>query len=150
MREVSLKVLDSLRPVSPGEWDALVDDQGAGNPTLRHAFLQSMIDAGCTTAKNGWLPQFLTLWRESDDSDGREKLCGAVPLYVKGHSYGEYVFDWAWAEAYQRNGLDYYPKLLAAVPFTPCTGARLMAATAADRQILIEGLLNLAKQSDVS
>ena len=146
MREVSLKVLDSLAVVPATDWDELA----GGNPTLRHALLQSMIDAGCTTAKTGWLPQFLTLWRESDDGDGREKLCGAVPLYVKGHSYGEYVFDWAWAEAYQRNGLDYFPKLLAAVPFTPCSGARLMARTATDRKILIDGLLNLARQSDVS
>ncbi len=146
MREVALKVLDSLATIPGADWDAL----GGGNPTLRHAFLQSMIDAGCTTARTGWLPQFLTLWREADDGDGREKLRGAVPLYVKGHSQGEYVFDWAWAEAYQRNGLDYFPKLIAAVPFTPCTGARLMAETSADRKILLDGVLNLARQSDVS
>ena len=146
MREVTLKVLDSLATVDVEHWDALVDASG-GNPTLRHAFLQSMIEAGCTTPDTGWLPQFLTLWREIE---GRECLCGAVPLYLKTHSYGEYVFDWAWAEAYQRHGLDYYPKLLAAVPFTPCTGARLIARTAADRKILIDGLLNLARQNDVS
>jgi len=143
MREVELKVLDSLASVAPAEWDALTE----GNPTLRHAYLQSMIDAGCTTAETGWLPQFLTLWREVD---GRETLCGAVPLYVKGHSYGEYVFDWAWAEAYQRHGLDYFPKLLAAVPFTPCSGSRLMARTTADRKLLIDGLMDLPRQSDVS
>ena len=146
MREVTLKVLDTLAAIAPTDWDALVD-ASSGNPTLRHAFLQSMIDAGCTTADTGWLPQFLTLWREVE---GRESLCGAVPLYLKTHSYGEYVFDWAWAEAYQRHGLDYYPKLLAAVPFTPCTGARLIARTAADRKILIDGLMNLARQSDLS
>ena len=149
MREVTLKVLDSLASIPAPEWDALVNAAG-GNPTLCHGFLQSMIDAGCTIAKTGWLPQFLTLWREGEGDEGREKLCGAVPLYVKGHSYGEYVFDWAWAEAYQRHGLEYYPKLLAAVPFTPCTGARLLAHTAADRKILVDGLLNLAQQSDVS
>ena len=146
MREVTLKVLDTLAAIAPTDWDALVD-ASSGNPTLRHAFLQSMIDAGCTTADTGWLPQFLTLWREVE---GRESLCGAVPLYLKTHSYGEYVFDWAWAEAYQRHGLDYYPKLLAAVPFTPCTGARLIARTAADRKILIDGLMNFARQSDLS
>ena len=148
MREVALKVFDTLATIPVADWDSLA----GSNPTLRHAFLQSLIDAGCTTAKTGWLPQFLTLWRQADDGDGdgREKLCGAVPLYVKGHSYGEYIFDWAWAEAYQRNGLDYFPKLLAAVPFTPCTGTRLMARTAADRKIMIDGLLKLARQSDVS
>ncbi len=143
MREVELKVLDSLGSIASREWDALTND----NPTLSHAFLQSMIDAGCTTAKTGWLPQFLTLWRELD---GRQSLCGAVPLYVKSHSYGEYVFDWSWAEAYQRHGLEYYPKLLSAIPFTPCSGGRLLAQTTADRKILLDGLLSLAEQSDVS
>ena len=143
MREVTLKVLDSLATAPAMEWDALTN----GNPTLSHAFLQSMIDAGCTTMATGWLPQFLTLTREID---GRESLTGAVPLYLKTHSYGEYVFDWAWAEAYQRHNLDYYPKLLAAVPFTPCTGARVMALTSADRSRLVEGMLTLAAQNDVS
>ena len=143
MREVELKVLDSLTSIPSRDWDTLTD----GNPTLSHALLQSMIDADCTTAKTGWLPQFLTLWR---DIEGQQTLCGAVPLYVKTHSYGEYVFDWAWAEAYQRHGLDYYPKLLSAVPFTPCTGGRLLAKTSADRKWLVDGLLSLAAQSDVS
>jgi uncharacterized protein len=146
MHEVELKVLDDLATVPATDWDGLT----GGNPTLRHAFLQSMIEAGCTDAESGWLPQFLTLWRPTDNGDGKQTLCGAVPLYVKGHSYGEYVFDWAWADAYNRHGLDYYPKLLAAVPFTPCSGARLMARTAADRKLLVDGLLNLARQSDVS
>jgi len=143
MREYELKILDSLIDISPAEWDSLTED----NPTICHAYLQSMIDAGCTTAKSGWLPQFLTLWR---DIDAQQTLCGAVPLYVKSHSYGEYVFDWAWAEAYQRHGLEYYPKLLAAVPFTPCSGGRLLARTSVDGKILVDGLINLARQSDVS
>ncbi len=143
MREVELKVLDSLTSIPSSDWDTLTGN----NPTLCHALLQSMIDAGCTAAKTGWLPQFLTLWR---DIEGQRTLCGAIPLYVKTHSYGEYVFDWAWAEAYQRHGLDYYPKLLSAVPFTPCTGGRLLAKTSADRKLLVDGLLSLAAQSDVS
>jgi len=143
MREYEIKVVDDLSEVSPLEWDKLADD----NPTLKHAFLQSMIDAGCTTAKTGWLPQFITLWR---DIAGHVVLAGAVPLYMKGHSYGEYVFDWAWAEAYHRAGLQYYPKLLAAVPFTPCSGARMIAATDGDRQLLIQGLLEITAQSEVS
>ncbi|MEO8383666.1 MAG: GNAT family N-acetyltransferase [Betaproteobacteria bacterium] len=143
MREYELKILDSLSNIAPADWDALTE----GNPTLCHAYLQSMIDAGCTTAQSGWLPQFLTLWR---DIDGQQTLSGMVPLYVKSHSYGEYVFDWAWAEAYQRHGLEYYPKLLAAVPFTPCSGGRLLAKTSADKKILVDGLISLAGQSDVS
>jgi uncharacterized protein len=143
MREYEINIIDTLTGIAPPEWDALTDH----NPTLRHAYLQSMIDAGCTTARSGWLPQFLTLWR---DVEGKPALCGAVPLYVKSHSYGEYVFDWAWAEAYQRHGLDYYPKLLSAVPFTPCSGGRLLAKTAADKKLLVNGLISLANQSDVS
>jgi uncharacterized protein len=143
MREYEIKVIDDLSDISPADWDALAGN----NPTLKHAFLQSMIDADCTTAKSGWLPQFITLWREVA---GKNVLAGAVPLYMKGHSYGEYVFDWAWAEAYHRAGLEYYPKLLAAVPFTPCSGARLMAATDADRHLLIQGLLEITQQSEVS
>jgi predicted N-acyltransferase len=143
MREYEIKVIDDLSDVPPADWDTLAGN----NPTLKHAFLQSMIDADCTTAKSGWLPQFITLWREVA---GKNILAGAVPLYMKGHSYGEYVFDWAWAEAYHRAGLEYYPKLLAAVPFTPCSGARLMAGTDADRHLLIQGLLEITRQSEVS
>jgi predicted N-acyltransferase len=93
------------------------------------------------------LPQFVLLEREVS---GATKLAGAVPVYMKGHSYGEYVFDWAWADAYQRAGLDYYPKLLCAIPFTPCTGSRLLAANDADRELLLAAVIQIAKQSDVS
>ncbi|MBL8510866.1 MAG: N-acetyltransferase [Betaproteobacteria bacterium] len=144
----SLRIIDSLNSIAANQWDALCQQQDTANPTLRHAFLQSLIDAGCTTAETGWLPQFLTLWRESETHP--PQLIGAVPLYVKGHSYGEYIFDWAWAEAYERAGRDYYPKLLAAVPFTPCTGARLMANTDADREHLIQALLQIARHSETS
>ena len=106
-----------------------------------------MIDAGCTTAKSGWLPQFITLWREIA---GEKTLCGAVPLYLKNHSYGEYIFDWAWADAYARAGLDYYPKLAAAVPFTPCGGARLAVQDEKDRAFLIAAMLELGHQRGVS
>jgi uncharacterized protein len=143
MREYELKVLDSLEHIPTDAWDALADN----NPTLKHAWLQSMIDAGCTTGTSGWLPQFVTLCREVN---GKSTLVGAVPMYMKGHSYGEYVFDWAWAEAYQRADLDYYPKLLVAVPFTPCGGARILAETDADRDVLIDAVMQIATQSDVS
>ncbi len=146
MPKARINIHDCLSHIAPSAWDALVHTSG-GNPTLRHAFLQSMIDAGNTTAETGWLPQFITLTREVD---GAEKLVGAIPLYMKGHSYGEYVFDWAWAEAYQRAGLDYYPKLLCAVPFTPCTGSRILAANDDDRALLLDALLEVASNSDVS
>ena len=143
MHEYSIQVGESLIDVSPAEWDALT----GGNPTLKHAWLQSMIDAERTSAATGWLPQFIMLRR---DVAGKSSLVGAVPLYMKGHSYGEYVFDWAWADAYQRAGMDYYPKLLSAVPFTPCSGSRLMATSGHDRKLLLDALLQITSQSEVS
>ncbi|MGZ5032736.1 MAG: GNAT family N-acetyltransferase [Usitatibacter sp.] len=135
----SLRILDSLEGVDANRWNALA----GGNPTLAHAFLDSLHRSAAASAASGWTPQYLSLW------DG-EILAGAVPLYVKSHSYGEYVFDWAWAEAYERHGLDYYPKLLAAVPFTPATGARLLAADAGVRKRLAAALLATARNSKVS
>jgi uncharacterized protein len=135
----SPRILDSLGAVDAQQWDALA----GGNPTLSHAFLDSLHASGCAAAPSGWTPQYLTIW------DGA-RLEGAVPLYVKGHSYGEYVFDWAWADAYERHGLAYYPKLLAAVPFTPATGPRLLARTPAVREKLAQSLIAAAKSADVS
>lgn len=145
-----LRIVDNLADIHPTHWDALTNQHAEANPTLKHAFLQSLIDAGCTTADSGWLPQFLTLWQGDNQAQQQAALIGAVPLYVKGHSYGEYIFDWAWAEVYEHTGRNYYPKLLAAVPFTPCTGTRLMAKTTADRERLIQGLLQIAKHSETS
>jgi len=135
----SLRILESLEGVDPARWDALAQ----GNPTLAHAFLDSLHASGCASARTGWAPRYLTLW------EGK-RLDGAVPLYVKTHSRGEYVFDWAWADAYERHGLAYYPKLLAAVPFTPATGARLLALDGAVRATLARSLLETARSSDVS
>jgi predicted N-acyltransferase len=135
----SLEVLDGLEGIDPAEWDALA----GGNPTLAHAFLDSLHRTGCAAERSGWKPQFLAC-RDAG------VLLGAVPLYVKSHSYGEYVFDWAWADAYERHGLAYYPKLLSAVPFTPATGPRLLCRDAATRRTLAEALVALARGSPVS
>lgn len=135
----TVRILESLEDVQPTDWDALT----GGNPTLSHAFLDSMHRTGCASAGSGWAPHYLTLWEGG-------RLEGAVPLYVKSHSYGEYVFDWAWADAYERHGLSYYPKLLAAVPFTPATGPRLLARDARTRVALAEALLATARASEVS
>lgn len=135
----SLRILDDLAAVPAAEWNALAQ----GNPTLSHAFLASLHESGCACPRRGWKPQYPTLWR-----DGR--LVGAAPLYVKSHSFGEYVFDWAWADAYERHGLAYYPKLLCAVPFTPATGPRLLAADDAARATLASALMEAARASDVS
>ena len=130
---------DSLAAIAPEEWNTL-----AGNdPFLRHEFLHALHETGCASADSGWKPQFLVL-RES------AAITGALPLYLKYHSYGEYVFDWAWADAYRRHGLTYYPKLLSAVPFTPVGGRRVLAPTAADRKLLLKAALELARETRVS
>ncbi len=134
-----LRILASLDEVPAARWDALAGD----NPTLAHAFLDSLHRSGCAAPATGWAPQFPSLW------DG-ERLVGAIPLYLKTHSYGEYVFDWAWADAYERHGLEYYPKLLCAVPFTPATGSRILAASDAVRRELATALLAIAQGSKVS
>lgn len=135
----TLRILDTLAGVDRTQWNALAQ----GNPTLAYEFLSSLHDSGCASAKTGWAPQYLTAW------DG-DRLAGAIPLYVKSHSYGEFVFDWAWAEAYERNGLAYYPKLLAAVPFTPATGARLLARDAGVRALLARALIETSRAAPVS
>jgi len=132
-----LRVVESLAGVPAEAWNAL----SGGDPFTSHEFLSALIDTGCASARSGWRPQIVLLER-----DGR--LAGAMPLFLKSHSYGEYVFDWAWADAYRRHGLEYYPKLLCAVPFTPVTGPRLLAVERADREALAAAACAMAR--DVS
>jgi hypothetical protein len=140
---LNLRLIESLAEIPAAQWDALVAATGAGNPFLSHAFLLALEQSGCATPATGWHTQFLTLWRD-------DALLGALPLYAKTHSWGEFVFDWAWAEAYERNGLRYYPKLVSAVPFTPVAGARLLAATPELRGALIAAALKLAEETGAS
>ncbi len=113
------------------------------DPFLQHAFLHALHETGCASPETGWAPQYLLL------HDG-DRLAGAMPLYLKSHSYGEYVFDWAWADAYHRHGIEYYPKLLSAIPFTPVVGARLLAQQQEYRNQLIAGALELARRTNTS
>ncbi|MEW5788206.1 MAG: GNAT family N-acetyltransferase [Pseudomonadota bacterium] len=142
----SLQV-EPLASLPPAEWDALVAAAGADpadpNPSLSHAFLAALESSGCATPATGWEPRFITLRR-----DGR--LAGALPLYAKSHSWGEFVFDWAWADAYRQHGLAYYPKWIAASPFTPTPGPRLLAASRADRASLLAAALDQARAAGVS
>jgi predicted N-acyltransferase len=142
---VSYRIVTSLAEVPVAAWNAL---NGEDNPFLRHEFLHALERTGCVGADGtGWLPRHLLCY------DG-DKLLGAAPLYLKHHSYGEYVFDWAWADAYARVGLCYYPKLVCAVPFTPATGPRLLAAPGtkhtAVARALIEGALAQAHSAGAS
>src|SRR5207302_2011852 len=117
----SVRIVNSLAGIDPAEWNDLAGEQ----PFIRHEFLSALIETGCASARTGWLPQILVLRRAGT-------MVGAMPLFVKSHSYGEYVFDWSWADAHERNGIDYYPKLLCAVPFTPVRGSRLLAKSDAE------------------
>jgi predicted N-acyltransferase len=136
-------IVSSLSEIGQAAWDALVGLQQNANPFLSYAFLHALHESGSASARTGWQPQYIALY------DGDE-LAAALPLYVKDHSYGEYVFDWAWADAYQRHGLDYYPKLLSAIPFTPVTGPRLLARDARARAALVEVLRATQQAADVS
>ena len=137
------RVLSSLAEAGQQAWDALVSLQSEANPFLSYAFLHAMHESGSASEDTGWQPQYLTLWEE-------DTLVAALPMYAKLHSYGEYVFDWAWADAYRRNGHEYYPKLLSAIPFTPVTGARLMARTDDARAALLKALLDVQQASALS
>ena len=132
----SVRVVGSLDSVDPQEWNALA----GGQPFVRHEFFSALIDTGCAAAASGWLPRFLLLRRAG-------ALVGAMPLFAKSHSYGEYVFDWAWADAHERHGVQYYPKLLCAVPFTPVRGTRVLGVGVAEKRLLIEAALELARES---
>ena len=135
----SPEVVDALTAVTAGEWDSLAGD----DPFLSHEFLSALHESGCASPATGWTPQYILLRKNG-------ALEAAMPLYLKTHSYGEYVFDWAWADAYYRHGVEYYPKLLSAVPFTPVTGPRLLAATDEARDRLIVAALALARELKVS
>ena len=136
-------IVSSLAEVGQAAWDALAVTQDKANPFLSYAFLHALHESGSASTEAGWQPQFIVLY------DG-ETLAAAMPLYVKSHSYGEYVFDWAWANAYHSNGFDYYPKLLSAIPFTPVTGPRLMAVDAKARSALLKVLRATQKKSGLS
>lgn len=136
--------LDSIAQVDAAQWNALA---GHAQPFLRHEFLRALEESGCVSPRKGWIPRHLLL-----SENGR--AVAALPLYVKTHSRGEFVFDFAWANAYHERGLRYYPKLVSAVPFTPVTGPRLLVADDSRRPQLgaamIHSALNLMKELELS
>lgn len=129
------RLLESIAEVSAADWNALA---GSAQPFLRHEFLLSLEESGCTTPLTGWAPRHAVV----EDDKGR--LTGALPLYRKDHSRGEFVFDFAWANAYAQYGIKYYPKLLSAVPFTPVTGSRLLVDSTTNRESMRDSLIRAA------
>lgn len=157
--ELTVRTIPTIRSVSPADWDRLADPgpssaepaPGCGdastspyNPFLDYAFLSALEDSGCVGGRTGWSVNHVVL----EDAGGR--LLGAVPAYLKSHSMGEYVFDHAWADAFERAGGRYYPKLQVSVPFTPATGPRLLAPDLATRGLLVQALEAVTRQLGLS
>jgi predicted N-acyltransferase len=139
----TLRVFEDVAAIDAVQWNALAEAQPSATPFLRHEYLHALQASGSAVPAGGWTARFLAVFEG-------EALVAACPLYLKDHSYGEYVFDWAWADAYRRHGLDYYPKLLGAVPFTPVPGSRLLARDAASRALLLRALAALAAEGGLS
>jgi predicted N-acyltransferase len=138
-----IRVANSPLVVDASAWDALLQTQANPSPFMRHAYLAALHESGSACAKTGWKPHFFTLHVDED-------LVAACAIYEKTHSRGEYVFDWAWANAYAQHGLPYYPKAVAAVPFTPVPGARLMARNEDARAALLQAVLQWCEHSGMS
>jgi len=136
---LKLHITDTMADVSPAGWDALT----GGMPLLSHAFLSALETSGSVGGNTGWQTSHMLVL---DD----DKLVGAMPLYLKNHSYGEYVFDWSWAEAYERSGLHYYPKLLSAIPFTPITGCRLLTSRPEVQALMLAALTQIMDKQQLS
>ena len=141
--DYAIRVLDDPGEIDAATWDSLVSAQPSATPFASLAYLRALHDSASAIEATGWAPHFLVL-------EHAGSAVAACPLYLKDHSYGEYVFDWAWADAYRRHGLDYYPKLLDAIPFTPVPGPRLLARTHEHRLLLLRAIEQLARSAQLS
>ena len=142
-RVIKITVNDAIDDISGDDWNALLGDD---YPFLQHAFLRAAEQSGSVSPETGWTPRHLTLHQDGE-------LRAAMPLYEKSHSWGEFVFDWAWAQAYERAGLSYYPKLVSAVPFTPAQSSRLLLKDENDldaANALLAAAIQLAEETDCS
>ena len=137
------RVWNTVVDVDAAAWNGLLAQQPHATPFMRHEYLAALQASGSASPVTGWTARFITLSRGGE-------LHAACPLYIKDHSYGEYVFDWAWANAYEQHGLAYYPKALVAVPFTPVPGARLLARDMAARQALARALVAYCQEQALS
>jgi uncharacterized protein len=138
-----MQICQSIGEIAQAEWNSLVCKCNGGvlHPALRHEYLRALEASGCATAETGWGPLHLAIHGDTGE------LLAAMPLYLKSHSYGEYVFDWAWAQAYERSGQRYYPKLLCAIPFTPVLAPKVLHATPEAGKALAQGLAQLTWQA---
>jgi predicted N-acyltransferase len=143
LNDYGIRVHDHPGQIPADQWDALLAAQDCPSPFMQHAYLLAMHESASATPSSGWTAQFFSLWVN-------DTLVAACPLYLKTHSYGEYVFDWAWANAYVQHGLAYYPKALIAVPFTPVPGSRLLADSDKHRDMLLQAVIAWCEEQHVS
>jgi len=134
---MNISIVEAIKQIQRDEWNALA---GVENPFVRYEFLAALEANHCVGERYGWIPQHITL------RDNTGKLIGAVPLYIKDNSYGEFVFDWGWADAYHRSGINYYPKLVVATPYTPATGPRLLVDPGHDYAAVADTLIKTSLQ----
>jgi predicted N-acyltransferase len=143
--QLHLEILDHLSDVTAADWNALLSPDSG--PFLKYEFLSALENTGCVGGNTGWQAAHLVLKKAN-------QLVGAMPLYLKQHSYGEFVFDWSWAQAYEQQGLNYYPKILGAIPFTPVQGSRILYLAGLNKteiqNALIKGLKSLLIENDLS
>ena len=130
-----ITIAEHLSEIEAGTWNRLA---AGGYPFIRHEFLHALEQHGAVGGRSGWSPRYVLAWKKTE-------LTGALPLYLKSHSWGEFVFDWAWAQAYENSGRAYYPKLVAAIPYTPCTGPRILLAPDAQSETVGAALIDTAK-----
>ncbi len=140
-----VRVHSSPLDIDAAQWNQLLAACDAPTPFMRHEYLAALHSSGSATQANGWLPQFVSLYAPDE-----KELLASAPLYVKDHSYGEYIFDWAWARAYQEHGLRYYPKASVAIPFTPVPGTRYLAKNSAMSACLLREQLSFCEQNKLS
>jgi predicted N-acyltransferase len=143
--QLHLEILDHLSDVTAADWNALLSPDSG--PFLKYEFLSALENTGCVGGHTGWQAAHLVLKKAN-------QLVGAMPLYLKQHSYGEFVFDWSWAQAYEQQGLNYYPKILGAIPFTPVQGSRILYLAGLNKteiqNALIKGLKSLLIENELS
>ena len=142
---LSVRAVDSLREIGEATWQRFANLEGSPqDPFLSYAFLNALEQSGSVSADVGWLPYHLVL------EDEAKQPLGVMPLYLKGHSQGEYIFDYSWADAFERAGGRYYPKMLSAIPFTPATGRRLLVASSEHESALVSGAAQIASEMNIS
>jgi len=143
LNDYGIRVHDHPGQIPADQWNALLAAQDCPSPFMQHAYVLAMHESASASPTSGWTARFFSLWQN-------DSLVAACPLYLKTHSYGEYVFDWAWANAYAQHGLAYYPKALIAVPFTPVPGSRLLADNEHHRDLLLQAVVSWCGEEKLS